>query len=689
MARHACLAIGVSMVTPPNNEAMRFGYLDGAVIAARAIGEWALRSGFGDDNVRVVHDGEKPVTRERVQQAVDELFPKRAEIVEQLILAFCGHGLTDANFGSISWLFSDSQRSKYRVVADRFYAELLLEGVQRITLITDACREAPKDLDLMRFDAVRGIAVEGGTPVESPKFDLFAACQDGQLGYMVSVPNSAQPGKCVFSGVIADVLWGIEPAAINNGVITTATFGACVRSRTAQRAKDYRLNLNPQCLVDPEAAVLYDAAKPPQGPPGLQPWPPAGTAAVMGTAVPAAAAASAAALNLALVHSDAGFRKRILGRRFGLDRHDLAVSSESIRIPDESKDRLQDLVTLRTSPSPAEPRARIRGKRRKIQALVDRLESDAVADVRKRAAGAVRRSVVQIRPSPGPDGSNLIVSGNEARIWSRSQVKRRERTSARMGFRVNSDAQGTPILVELADGSFTPVVPYEGLYAVVNQGATGDVLQAYGQVYGEQHRSREAFKGALEAIADFAAGRIRAERVDELAGRLRYDKHNDPVLGAICAYLYRATADFDSIRRMAYFYALYGQPVPFDIALLGAMKVTREAKGALRLRVPAVEARKSRDRGPNLPKFVTQATPAQQGWIGGRCPWLGLGWDYVGLPRPEWAVLVDGLADHAGEVRRSGFTVLPKKVGMALAKSWGLKRRCSGQGSAETATPER
>jgi hypothetical protein len=663
MARRACLAIGVSTVTPPEtDQALRFAYLDGAVIAARTIGEWALRSGFGADNVRVVDDGEKPVTRKEVQQAVDELFPKGGDVVEHLILAFCGHGLTDANVNSISWLFSDSVSSKYRVVADQFYAELLLHGIKRITLITDACREAPKSLDLMRYEAVRGITVQG-TKVKSPRFDRFAACQDGQLGYMVSVPNSAQPGKCVFSGVIADVLWGMEPKAIKNGVITTATFGVSVRSRSEERAKDYRLDLDPQCSVDPEEAVLYNTANPPGPRPELQPWPPAGTAAVMGAVVPAAAAASDADRNLELVHSDEGFRRRILGPRFGLDRHDLAVSSESIRIPDESKDLLQDLVTLRTSSSPRGPR--VRGK---IQAVVDRLESDAVADVRKRAAGAVRRSVVQIRPSPGPDGSNLIVSGNRVRLWSRGPVELHRQTSARMGFRVESDVQGTPILVELADGSFTPVVPYGGLYVVVNQSATGNVLQAYGE-----RDSRDDFRDALEAIADFAAGRIRAERVDELAGRLRYKKHNDPVLGAICAYLYRAIADFDSIRRMAYFYAFYGQPVPFDIALLGEMEVTREANGAPRLHVPAAEARKPRDGGPNLPGFVTQATPATHAWIGGRCPWLGLGWDYVGLPRPEWAALVEGLADHAREVRHSGFTVLPNKIGLALAKAWKLQ----------------
>jgi hypothetical protein len=676
MTRRACLTIGVATVTPPPNEVMRFAYLDGAVLAARAIGAWALHSGFGADNVRIVDDEASPVTRDRVQKAVDELFPAQADAVEHLILAFCGHGLTDENVGSISWLFSDSLSSKYRVVADKFYTELLFHKIQRITLISDACREAPKDIDLMRFDAVRGIVVQGGE-VESPKFDRFVACQDGQLGYMV-LESPAKPGKCVFSGVIADVLWGKEPAAIDgNGLITTATFGTCVRSRTAERAKDYRLKLNPQCLVDPESLVLYDKTKPPANLPELQPWPATAAAAAMGTALPVPAPVGnapdavrrGAMRNLELVRTDETFRKRILGSTFGSGRPDLGISNESLTIPDTSKDVLEDLVRLRNSPSSAGLPGAAPGRRLE-DLLVNQLESDAVADARKRAAQDVQRSMADIGRLGFSDGSNLIVMGQGARLWSRSPVQAGRLTPMWAGFRVDSDREGTPVLIELTDHSFTPHVPYEGLFAVVKQGDATDVLQAYGD-----ENFQDAIDTALAAIADFSAGRIGADGIDRLASQLRSNKHADPVLGAICAYLYRATADFDSIRRMAYFYVMHNQPVPFDIALLGAMSVTREANGVLKLDVPAVKARTHKPGQPELPAYVTDPTPAAQASIGGRCPWLGLGWDYVGVPRPEWAPLVDGLAVHAAQIRRSGFTVLPNAPGLALAQSWQLQPR--------------
>ncbi|MGE7955166.1 hypothetical protein ACQKQA_00970 [Pseudomonas sp. NPDC089530] len=663
MTRRACLAIGVSTLTPLQNQTLRFAYLDGAVLAARSIGDWALRTGFGADNVRIVDDGPidgagNPVTRERVQQAVDELFPSGAEVVEQLLLAFCGHGLTDANIGSISWLFSDSLRQKYRVLADSFYTELLLHGVQRITLITDACREAPKNLDLTRLDAVRGIVVQG-TQVENPKFDRLAACQDGQLGYMVSDSMSGAPGKCVFSGVIADALWGTEPSAISNGLITTATLGVCVRSRTTERAKEYRLKLNPQCLVDPEPAVLYDTTQPLPGPSGLQPWPPAGNAAVMGATD---AAVDSAEQNLQRLHTDADFRQRMLGSDFGLQQHDLVLPADQpLTIPATSKELVQDLVVLRQKP------LRFPEKKQMVKALVQQLAADVAADVRQSAAGEVRRRLEQIR-SPG--WANLLVWGQRTRLLSRDPVERLGATPVFDAFRLKSDPQGTPVLVELADGTCTPVVPYENLYSAVTPSTTGDIFQVYGMP-----NAPERYLGVLGAIDDFAAGRLQAANIDRLAADLRHEKHADPMLGAICAYLYRAVADYDSIRRMAYFYVAHRQPVPFDIALLGAMPVIRAANGALQLQVPAVKARRPCRGDSAVPDYVRRATPAVQAWIGGRCPWLGLGWDYVSDPRPEWAVLVEGLAEHARTVRRSGSTALPNKVARKLAKAWNLQPR--------------
>ena len=664
MARRACLAIGVGTVDPPTpGAAMKFGYLSGAPIAAKNLGEWARRAGFGDANVRIVTDeylGNKPnpVTRARVQAAVDELFPQAAEPVSHFILGFCGHGLTDENVKAISWLFSDSLILKYRVKADLFYSELLLHGIERLTLVSDACREAAKDADLQRLDAVRGIVVQG-KQVDSPRFDSLVACQDTQLGFMVAEQNNpAKPGKCVFSGVVADALWGNEPTAFDGDRITVRSLGDCLQERTPKVAQRYRLKLYPDCMTNPAPTILYDRAAAPAGPPVLQEWPAVGTSSVMGMIEEAAAAPVDAAAALERFNTDADFRADMLGAGLA----SLPDNAAFAGLPRASATALAGLVALRTDGAGLG-----RKKERFARGLVGRLTAQAATTARNKASGDVGRSLSQLRRPEQEGRSNLIVAEAGATLWTRGGAAPGNRTRAREGFRAPDSADGAPNLVELRDGRFVPWVPYSGLYTVMKRSRLGDVFQAYGMPVPGMSAS---FRSVVQALADFASGRIAPGDLAQLAAGLRDGKHRDPVLGVICAYLYRAVADFDNIRRMAYHYVTNSQPVPFDIVLLGEMKVTRKA-GGFTVHVPAVQqGNKAAARG--LPTYAYQQTPEVQGTVGGWCPWLGLGWDYVGEPREDWAVLVKGLARLAGKVQRRGFTWLPNKQGRALAKKWGL-----------------
>jgi hypothetical protein len=663
MVRRVCLAIGVSTVTSVTKEVSDFDYLDGAVLAARSMGEWALRSDFGVDNIKVVDDGwvdnkPNPVTRARVQQAVDELFPAGREVVDQLILSFCGHGLTGSNFGEIFWLFSDSLLMKYRIVVDRFQEEIFLLGVKRITLITDACREAPQSLELMRLDGIRGIVVQG-TRADQTRFDRLASCQDGQQGYMVRDQAAGAPGKCVFSGVIADILWGLEPAAIENGRITTNALGNFARSRTTERARDYHLKLDPQCQMDPEPVVLYDTASPLQLPADLQPWPPRSNLAVLGAekADRALRSAKLALENLTNQHSHQertfrgrSFRDRLSDKFSWFKR--FKSKDPDIRRVVEKRAQLREVIAELRSFSKDDPR-----QTKKIKDLFELIstESDALK---------VQHRFLEIND---PGHANLIVWGDQATLLPSSSIHSLRSEPPINEFYVKADARGAPVLVQMANGQFTPVVPYAGLYAAVVPGSSGDVFQIYGA-----HGSPERYLTAIRAIHEFAAGRLRVDSVERLAADLRHEKHADPMLGVICAYLYHAIADYDNIRRMARFYAARHQAVPFDLALLGVMEVTHGKHGALQLHVPEVKARQSRQHGPALPDYATQATSATLASIGGRCPWLGLGWDYVVEPRLESALLVEGLGKHAPLVRRSGSTVLPPNSARQLAEAWGL-----------------
>jgi hypothetical protein len=653
MPRRVCLCIGVSTVTSPKNQAMQFPFLDGAVLAAQAIGLWAIQTGFGESNVRVIDDRivdgrPLPVTLHRVRTAVSELFPADAEPVSHLILSFCGHGLTDEHFGSISWLFSDSLKEKYRVVADRFYAELLLYGIERITLITDACREPPSGLDLTRLDAIRGIVVEG-TSVRSPRFDQLAACQDGRQGYMVSDPMTADAGKCIFSGVIMDVLWGVEPTAIVNGQVTTTSAGSCVRSLATERAEMYSLVLNPQCHVDPIPAVLYDTRHPPSGRPDLQPWPTVTNVRAVKKATADLQVDEEVRFSLSEDRhegSDDDSSFVLLSRRSWSSNFDMGTRLRSLK----SSWRLRWLRRLS-----------IKRKHRVSDFTGRHLDSSLLRHIS--ATDVLRSTEFPIQDRQ----ANVQVLGQAAKPWRRKSRWYAEYADDGALFRAAPSPDGLPAFVELSDGRVVPFVPYDRLRTTIVASATEEVFLTYGSPLGV----REGLE-AVKTIGAFAAGLLRSSDVERLAHRLRIGKHLDPMLGVVCAYLYRATADVDSIRRMAYFYFAHGQPVPFDIALLGEMAVSRDETGALRLHVPAVA---TRDVDPanlqvELPYFVTQATSQVVASIGGRCPWLGLGWDYVGDPRPNWAPLVEGLSPHAPRVSRRGITVLSKSIGRRLAKRW-------------------
>ncbi|TYC62337.1 hypothetical protein FMN50_04860 [Rhodobacterales bacterium] len=656
MARRTCLSIGVATVQPLNGQAMTFGYLDGAIPAAEAIGKWALQSGFGAENVQIVTDaGGKAVTEQRVREAVRALFPPGGEPVSHMVLSFIGHGLTDAHVGSMSWLFTDAILEKYRILSDAFYDELLYYGIDRLTVLADACREAPDSLDLLRLEARRGIAVHG-EKASITKVDRLSSCQDGELGYMVTEPASANPGKCIFSGVIADVLWGREPEAIRDGRITVAGFASHVRRRTAQRAKDYKLKLSPQCSVDPEEAVLYDAASPPAGDPQLQPWPSTAEATALSVNVTETVKRVAFEAFTEIQRKPAGRRKVTVAAE--LDRFGM---SKPASLPRHSKKVLEELVVLREAAVPASKKHR----ENQIRQRVGQLQVDAAEKARDNTAQRLRRRLAQAADQLGA-GLNLLVIGEVVRIWAQDPVKLVSGENGRSGFRIDPALDGTQMLVEFGDGSFVPHVPYDKAASVVLRDRSEEVFQVYGMSPGLS----ASFGEALRLTTRFASGRLGPEDIKSIAVSLRKGKHSNPLQGVLAAYLYRAAADIASIRKMAFLYADRGQAVPFDIALLGDLAAKRSGSGELRLEIPAVPARQ--EAGEGLPDYVKRATPAARASVGGLCPWIGLGWDYVGLARAQAWELVERIVPCGQDVPRIGFTVLSEAAGRKLVADWNL-----------------
>ena len=669
MPRRVCLAIGVGSVTPREGEEPRFAYLDGAPLAAEAMGQWALRSGFGADNVRVVTDepladGQpNPVTSARLQAAVDALFPANEGPTDHVILSFCGHGLT-ADVNSTFWLLSDAILNRYRVNVQDFTSELLTFGIKRLSLISDACRDAPRDLDLMRLESRR--AIDGrGTRLATSMSDRLAACQDGQRAYMVLDQAGAAPGKCILSGVALDVLWGHESAAFHDNVIDTHSFGRITRDRASQRATSYGYTLHPECLVDPTPEVLVDRNAPPQPPFDLPPWPASSRVTPMGNirGVPAIVPPPTGLLDE--LRTKKVFRDALLGHDFGTSHPGLGPPTDILDLPDDSSGLVGHLLKLRAAPDASKVAA-------DLASAISALEGKAASETKAAAARSVSAVLDDPRIRETKPDVNLTVSGGKVRhLWADDHLSstRIVDTDPYTQIDISTAAHGSQLVVEFDDGLFVPVYLYPSLRSIVVRGPHGMVAVAYAESEDQTVLTESAM-----TIDELTRGALDSTKIESLAARIRYGKHENPVLGVVAGYLYRLLSDFDNLRRMAYYYVVHHQPIPFDIVLLGQMDVHAEPGGYV-TSVPAVPQNEHEHRAHNpLPGYVSRATPAVTGRVAGRSPWLTIGWDYS----PREAFADRAYAEFRGEpglCRPSIFTSFSAELGGRLVRAWKLKRQ--------------
>ena len=149
-----------------------------------------------------------------------------------------------------------------------------------------------------------------------------------------------------------------------------------------------------------------------------------------------------------------------------------------------------------------------------------------------------------------------------------------------------------PSLIEFPDGKFGAICLLPDFFTSVVRDDFGITGLVYRELLaGEGARDINApVEQALDALE---TGAIRSEQAADWAADLRRFKHADPVLGVIAAYLYDAVGDVENIRRMASYYAVHGEAVPYDIALLAALTARRTEHG-FEVDVPAISARAPR-----------------------------------------------------------------------------------------------
>lgn len=671
--RRVCVTIGVS-------RAEGLSPLRAAVTAAEEIGQWAELSGFADaKDIAVLTDRKDPVTIERVCETLERLLPMGTQ-TDCLLLHFAGHGLREDSTRTL-WL-PTNWRTKLRAIAvERLKNRLSDFGIANVTIISDACKALANDKDSSDLapDGVLGSGISAG---RRPIFDRFDAVHDIESAFMIPGPTP-EKSRCIFSGALVEALWGATGATDPQfpGKVTAGSLADYLATRVADLCTTYQVRCTPETLPGrpPDHLIYFDMTRvDPAVIPTLPRWPAPIRAAGMNPAMVNPQPEEKGAFDVETsvsINSErweyseerAKIVRDILGDEFGSTNPEITWFERRLGIPAGAQGKLDNWArSIAQTPvkgAAAPSKTQLSWLRAQARGAV---EGAAVAE-RKAERRQSTMELFRLAELQFPTEGNLLLSGvTPEAIWSQAPIYRlgRER------WQVDYSAGAQQLIVEYGDGVFVPVVIYSALMTIAARDDRGTVGWLFhdGLEGGDSRR-------AVDVLVRMQAGELVPSQVDEVAALLRQNKHGNPVLGAICAYLYDYAGDLDSIRRMAFFYVSQGQPIPFDIALMGELRAFEGDDGDHYVaQAPAVQARTHSKSRARLPDFVSRATPEAAGPVAGFCPWLRQGWDFIQAPSDREAALVQGLPDIRRHLLPETFTSFDQEGGMILAKHWGMER---------------
>jgi hypothetical protein len=610
--RMIAIAIAVADSVPPK-------YLAGAINCARSFEKWASSQGY---ETVLVTDEEVGVTMAVLRNRIEGLLKASNKPIHRIIVYFVGHGLIREVEEGL-WLMSD-WRSELRAVAvEGLKRRLTMYGPRQICIISDACRSLPSDIvqaDLVP-DAVLGA---GPKPADmTVAIDKFIAAQDGTEAFMIPGENP-NDDRCLFSGVLVEGLWGLpglqeKPfSKLVPDKVTSRSLGAYLLAEVPARANEYELTLTPTISPTfPEGDDYYFSGYPSAAPPKFPPWPPKGKLAGRKSQ------STDREINFAVGPNIIGL---VLG--VGIGTATIHGNGHGVELP--------------SKPTPI---------LRQVSAQVLRPPGHGVlSGVAVSGAGA---------------GARRLWLGEHALA---RKIARVDSWSIRQrGLRILG--LPTPALLEFLDGRFAGIVALPDLFTSVVR----DQFGVTGIVHHDL-RMHSIFAAPVEAaLAALDRAALRADAATDLAVQLRIKKHSNPVLGVISAYLYDAIGDIDSIRRMASFYAMYDEAIPYDIALLGGLRGERKEHGFV-VEIPEVKKRTPRTKAEREHSWTHCRMKARTGLVGGLWPWMRQGWTFLDDAGDVSSPLIlPGLVDLRSGLMRSRFTTFEKDAALALARLCGLQ----------------
>lgn len=606
MGRRLCLAIGVADAPP-------LDYLPGAITGAHAIADWARGQGY---ETALLTDAEAAIAVEDVRAALARLLGNAD--CDRLIVYFAGHGLSNQRDGDV-WLTSGWRKRQESIAVTALTKRLDSHGIRNLVIISDACRMVAASDDTRDLDA-SGVVDRGAFERTTPQIDMFKAASGARAAYMI--PGA--PSRCIFSGLLVEILAGAHPEAFAEAGglrrIEGWSLAKYLKAEVPKLAARYNVGLDPEAVpgLFPPDNIYLDA--PPAVAPMLVPWPDPATAGATGMGIdPDGRIAPPSGASWTSKQQGAGVTLLHERARVGLD--GLAADDRALIAEADAADgaREKDL------------RQRLQNEERPTHAETG-------------AAFSLHGAVLALAYA-GPDAAAMD-HGRPG--WWRLEPASAEALDGPLWKGSIPMKRPVPLLVELDDGRYAGAAVVPDFVTSFTIGAKGVESLILRQMFGPPAADTEA------TMARLAARGLAGDDSARLAGELRGLKHLDPMLGVLAAYLHERVGDIANVRRTAAFMAHGGHRgspglVPFDLVLLGRIPVRRGADGALRAHVPAVA--EVPETGLYLPHYLRCHTAAADAPVAGSFPWMSRGWALLeddgedGLYPPGMAALRRHLAD--------------------------------------------
>jgi hypothetical protein len=500
----------------------------------------------------------------------------------RIVVYFCGHGITA--WPDQYWVLSKGpDQSMERISANAFRDALASYDPRQIALISDSCRTAQP----LTGSGTSVLDILPGAS-RNPQKDTFYSCRDGTSSYAVP-PADGRPGYLVFTSVFLKAVSKPDGTNLDRTLLQLNR-----RAVTSQSLSDYIEE------KVPVQALGVDRIQAAQCDPGFRP---------LDHIYEEFATPMAGLIDPGDLGSDELDEDNVTEPLPPLaGHHDIsAIQGYIVKNFAISERKRLSRQALRFDAPVFDWRTPI------VRRVSDMLRERASYDETLAVVG-VDRPQLLLRGGSSIRLSNLADDPSVSFLIPPQHLRSADRNET--------------LCLKLDYRTICFVPLFRNMHAIAVAGKSAGRRQieflSWISIYGDEER--EHLIHSARALDSLTKGQLRASDAARLAGQIRYTKHLDPMMGVIAAYLYNAAGDIENIRRMAYFYARYRQPIPFDIAMLGNLPMI-QAKGGFVTEVPSVPA--TANLGEDLPQFTHMTTEAVNGSIAGVSPFLRIGWPYL------------------------------------------------------------